>query len=294
MTIILDYFNQTKVDGDIGIEVEVEALDKTPLIEVKGWVSKTDGSLRNHGVEYTTLPCNVQDVPRLCTDLFTKLQKNFKIVEDSPRTSIHVHVNVQQYTLKQAVTAIIATMLMDSTLIQLCSPMRKSNQYCLRIQDAESVVDILNKNLTEKGIQLGQLNEDRVKYTANNYYTLMKFGTIENRMKDGELNVDKVVYWVNLHYHLVKGSLNFYSPSALIDELYNTTFEKFVKKLFSGHDLGGLLGYLDADIVKKNAEILFILAYSKNWDRWEKLVEEYLSKNTYKNKKIAQIIREEI
>ena len=81
-----------------GIEVEVEHVPNPRIDGTTYWTMTTDGSLRNDGVEFVSLPIRMDQIEGALKQLQTNLPNDH---EFSPRTSVHVHMNVRDMTITQ-------------------------------------------------------------------------------------------------------------------------------------------------------------------------------------------------
>ncbi len=96
MSRILDLFRLSPVDGDVGVEIEVEAKYPLPQVNTPVWSTHTDGSLRDYALEYVTKPIKIKDVPSAIQFLKTAIEPSAP--KRSVRAGVHVHVNCQQIT----------------------------------------------------------------------------------------------------------------------------------------------------------------------------------------------------
>ena len=152
-----DYFVRTmrKVDGYVnkreafgndvyfGIEVEIEQVPSLDLVGVKTindnryhiWNNVEDGSLRNNGREFVSIPMLGSDAEYCLNLLKTHLEKNPRTMgyEFTSRTSVHVHVNAQDMTPAQVRTLLLAYIVVEPLLYKFCSGRRHKNIFCVPV-----------------------------------------------------------------------------------------------------------------------------------------------------------------
>ena len=81
-----------------GIEVEVENVNASETqAPSHSWRVEHDGSLRNMGIEYISLPTKPEHIESAITYLFDDILPT--TAHFSPRTSIHIHFNCRDSTL---------------------------------------------------------------------------------------------------------------------------------------------------------------------------------------------------
>ena len=137
------------VNGDVGIEVEVEYIKAPSIFKSDTWISKGDGSLRNIGVEYVSNPLTIDTLDKSVDELITFIDKNPHI-KDSPRTSVHVHVNCTKLTPIQIWNGLIYTWLMEESLMLMCSSSRKGNRFCLGVDSIPGTLKLARRAVESK------------------------------------------------------------------------------------------------------------------------------------------------
>lgn len=182
--------------GDVGLEIEVEG---DGLVEVRDaiWRSEPDGSLRGHypdtACEYILKkPIPIDKVEAAVRGL------NKHLAESKPnfsfRTSVHVHVNVQQLDIDQIMNMIYTYLLIEEPLINFCGKVRKGNQFALRLVDAEGLIGGLANIFTNGRIAF---EGDHYRYASLNIEALTKYGSLEFRGMRGTLDNKVITAWAN-------------------------------------------------------------------------------------------------
>jgi hypothetical protein len=210
---LYETWGQRQVAGDYGLEIEVEGTNKE-VIDPR-WVMHHDGSLRGRSAEY------VFKAPLLKFKVKPALVFLAKELEDQPvdfsfRTSVHVHMNVQQLTLPQYLNVLYTYLLLEEPFINYCGRERKGNRFCLRLQDAEGFLYYLQHLFRVDGFaNLGAIDEDAVRYAAVNIYASRKYGSLEFRSMRGTLDVDVLTTWVEALDRLRTYAMKMEDPMAI-------------------------------------------------------------------------------
>lgn len=172
-----------------GIEYEIEAIKR-----YNHWVDEnfkiiTDGSLRNDGKEFISLPLNYEAT----LDQFIQLHNNLQYLSNvnpySERTSIHVHVNCQNLEKEQIINLIRLYIITEPIWFQFISEERQNSIYCVPIYST------ILQSETNHGLY--RLIKTWHKYTAFNILPLHKFGTIEFRHLEGTDSYERFYRWLS-------------------------------------------------------------------------------------------------
>lgn len=194
---------QRSPKGEIGIEVEVEGSGFPDLFEypIANWEYHADGSLRG-GAEYVIKnPISRENVPNALEVLTKGLAK--AELKFSGRTSIHIHVNVQRLTLRQWVNYVVLYAILEEALVDVVSPERAGNKFCLRFKDAEEPLNNICEMLQSPYISMRDYFGGRnQKYAGMNLQATVGFGTCEFRSMRGNLDVQFINDWAQLLVYL--------------------------------------------------------------------------------------------
>jgi hypothetical protein len=201
MAKIVNLFPVPKTEGTFGVEIEVEG-EKLPMADDFYWSSHDDASLRgefpSQRHEYVfrkPLPFNlVEPALDVLTERFTRNRSKLNF---SFRTSVHVHYNVQQFDEVHLLNLIYLYTLLEEPLINFCGEGRKANRFCLRIADAEGIIDLYT-NLFAHGVALLQdFREDHVRYSSLNLACVRKYGSVEFRSMRGTADKEVLMTWIS-------------------------------------------------------------------------------------------------
>lgn len=169
----------------IGIEVEVENQGhRRPSNAV--WQITDDGSLRNSGVEFISRPIPAMYAPAALKHLFHgDMDQEYCF---SPRTSVHVHLNMQDVQTEKVIDMLLVYCLFEKTLFRYVGRGRWRNIYCTPITESN-----LLGGIAERGIRAPW-----EKYTGFNLLPLAQKGTVEFRHMHGTIDVKKLCVWIDL------------------------------------------------------------------------------------------------
>ena len=208
------------LDGDFGIEIEVEG-DKLPKVDNDTWKSVKDGSLRGESYEYVLVQPLVREKVRPALDLLNKRFKNSKL-EFSFRTSVHVHMNMMTCTHDEILNTIYTYLLLEEPLLSYCGKERKGNRFCLRLQDAEGILDTLSKMFGADIRSLRHIVHDSIRYASINLEALTKYGSLEFRALRGTADIDIIDDWVEVLHRIRTFACTQENPLKIM-EAYNST-----------------------------------------------------------------------
>jgi hypothetical protein len=214
--------SKTPQKGKVGIEIELEGKNFLYHENVPPpWVYKEDGSLRGEeSAEYVLKnPIEFNEVEKVLKTLFDKLAEKKAKFDDSNRTSIHVHLNCQEFYLNRLAAFMGLWFCLEEILTQWCGEHRVGNLFCLRSRDATAIISQLRKFLKSDGkFELS----DNLHYAGLNANALRKFGSLEIRTMRGVSDPDVIKDWVEILQRLYEYSAEFNDP-------------RNVCSLFSGH-----------------------------------------------------------
>jgi len=209
--------------GEIGIEIEVEGnkFPKPPgyegthhavsLPDTKYWSYVHDGSLRGQdNAEYVlTKPVMFSEMEGAIGELFGRLQKFGSVIEDSNRTSVHVHLNCQSFHFNRLTSLMALYFTFEEVLTEWCGEHRVGNLFCLRAKDAPAIVTQIKRFIRSDG--RSDLR-DHLHYAGLNANALFKFGSLEFRSLRGVSDPSIILDWVGILERLYHLSAEFQDP----------------------------------------------------------------------------------
>lgn len=186
-------FEWTTTQGMVGIEVEVENITQVVPLQAF-WESKSDGSLRNNGVEFVSHPLQVKHIQHAIEHLYTALHLNNK-PDFSNRTSIHIHVNCRDMTQDEVYNFVLLYAIFEKHFYSVAGTKRMNSIFC---------VPLFRTNELNRASQLiYEFQPYWHKYCGLNLLPLVDnngqrgYGTIEFRHLFGTTDTQKIYNWIN-------------------------------------------------------------------------------------------------
>ncbi len=170
-----------------GVECEIESV-YNPNLGFAGFEPTEDGSLRNNGIEFISIPLPKEALLEAFTNLHAHLEFYNPQEAFSPRTSTHVHVNCRSFDFAQVKTLVLLYALYEDFFFAMCEPGRRDNIHCVPL--TETFLPTLYKK------ELKYLINGWHKYTALNILPLTKLGTVEFRHLQGTGNSELLKDWL--------------------------------------------------------------------------------------------------
>lgn len=229
---LYELLRQDKIDGDVGIEIECEGNNLVP-VNTDTWNTVADGSLRGaypeHSCEWVlTQPVVIKEVQSALTELEkaqAKATLNFSF-----RTSVHVHVNVQDLTLDEVMNMIYAYLLCETALMRSCGESRQGNRFCLRLEDAEALTACIIKLIRSGETKFAANNPgDLFRYASINLLALWKYGSLEFRGMEGTLDIKRISTWCTTLVNIREFAKKFKNIQEVHDHFVTNTPTDFIK-----------------------------------------------------------------
>lgn len=265
MRSIQEILHLPPVKGDVGVEIEVEG-DCLPDI-IPYWDVHGDGSLRAEEAFEYVLPRPV-GINTLKTRLAT-LKEAFEDCEsdfhESYRAGVHVHINVQDLTVKELFNFIIINLVVEELLLTFCASHRVGNHFCLPSSQADYMPNLLWKCAEEK--DLAVLHTDDIRYSAMNLKPIITYGSIEFRAHESTYDFDKIHKWASILLQIKKASLEFDSPKKIMEEVSLGGYEGFVTKVFGPYAEMFMQNKDWSRRIRKGILIAQDIAYSREWGK---------------------------
>ena len=180
-------------ENKIGIEVEVENVRHIASFEGTVWNVIEDGSLRNNGREFVSLPIEAKHAEACLKQLFSKLPENRSF---SKRTSVHIHVNVRDMTLEEIQNMTYLYLVFEKSIFNFVGENRHKNIHCVPLLGTTLITSMLKSN----GLFKEHMEMAWMKYCAYNLAptTDGTRGTVEFRHMHGTDDIDKLMTWINI------------------------------------------------------------------------------------------------
>jgi hypothetical protein len=177
-----------------GLECEIEQIRAIPPSILDVWGRHEDGSLRENGMEFVSPPDTLDETLNKFKFLHTELKTGNNPF--SERTSIHVHVNMQNLGEQEVKNIIFLYALYEEFFFMCTIPSRRENIHCVPLTET-----FLPQYYS---LKIESLCNKWQKYTAMNTKPLSNLGTLEFRHMHGHNDVVKLQQWLTLLEKLVK------------------------------------------------------------------------------------------
>lgn len=166
-----------------------------------GWQAKTDGSLKNYGIEYVLKNPLRFEAALESLDTFSESMKEVPFIHEPKSCSVHVHVNMQYETIKTIGNFITTWLLLEDTLVHYCGETRRSNLFSLPTTLAEGGIVLLSHAF--EGLERGvvenlNIHPSHGKYAALNPCCLTSFGSLEVRSMRGTTDPEVLKEWISI------------------------------------------------------------------------------------------------
>lgn len=223
------------VAGEYGIEIECEGKNMVP-IDSKTWGCEDDGSLRGAFPEsrsefvlkkpvlYTACEAALDEL------IGHQVHAEFSF---SFRTSVHIHMNVQTLTVTELYNLIYTYLLIEQPLVNYCGDGRKGNRFCLRLRDAEGMMEILTMLFQTGDKHLRRIPADHMRYASINLEAFKKYGSIEFRAMRGTMDKAIILPWIEM-----LNSIKTYAMGVANPKVVHEDFRALGSVGFLNHVLG--------------------------------------------------------
>lgn len=260
-------------EAEVGIEIECEG-ESLHFDMDEYWDIHEDGSLRGESAEYVLSgPIHRTEVVPALRYLDDKFLDNGSEFSDTYRTSVHVHLNVQHRTMTQVVNQICLYTIFEDLLVEFCGKDRIGNLFCLRISDAENVIDAIRRAITRNDWYA--LTHDTHRYSAINVTALGKYGSLEFRSFRGTTDIELINTWVNILLDIYDSAKMYANPQEICSELSILGPKAFIEKTFSAENAALLVDFPNYGArLMRGVRLAQDIAYCT--DEWNQPAPEYV------------------
>lgn len=200
--------------GEVGVEIEVEG-NSLPRDLGAYWRVEEDGSLRGESAEYVLKkPLKISEVGKAIKFLVDSLNENDSEVYSSVRAGVHVHINVQDLNEVELSNFITAYMILEHALVGWCGKHREGNLFCLRVEDAEFLLEKIRAVFLRLDCRL--FEDDNIRYSSLNLKALAQYGSLEFRSMRTPTDFSLILDWVEVLHTIKKQSIKYKSPIDLV------------------------------------------------------------------------------
>jgi hypothetical protein len=271
--------------GDIGIEVEVEGNsfpknedfyddednyhnERNPLIPDE-WDYVHDGSLRGmDNAEYVLAqPIPFKQVPQALNNLWIMFDRHGSILDESNRTSVHVHLNATNWHLNRVCAFVALYATVEEVLTAWCGDHRVGNLFCLRAKDAPAILSKARSFVcTGNTVFL----DDGLHYSGLNLHALTKHGSIEIRAMRGVRDPEIIQTWVDILERIYNLSGDHPDPRTICEMFSGGGSEQFIRYVLGRHTERvasecGMSGSQINESVRQGVRMAQRLCYCRDW-----------------------------
>lgn len=260
------------IKADVGIEVEVEMkkynvylhdLDSDDDRRLnEWWTFKPDYSLKKNGVEFVSRPLYSDEVTTALQTLDDSIQLETtysyeELFYNSVRASTHIHINMQEYTMLDFFKLLAVYYPLENLLLKYCGDSREGNLFCLRFCDVDNIQSALINYI--KSGSLGNLFTDALRYSAFNFQSLFKFGTVEFRTLRTPQDLSTIAEWVDILLAFRSKATSITSFTDIPYKISGMGAEYWAREML-GNDFVDKYKYpnMDRDIIKNMRQMQII------------------------------------
>ena len=195
----------------VGVEIEVEnVIPNEGLANLNFWDVQEDPSLRNNGLELVSNgPTTPANFLRAMAELKEITPTHLAEADLSDRCSVHVHVDVTDFTTEQLYTLCLLYTIFERP-IYLASGNRWSNKYCVPVQASAYLQEAIARLPHQK-----EVVSSEYRYGGINLNALIKFNSVEFRHHVATLDTAVLTRWVVGLRHFVEMSKQYNSTTIL-------------------------------------------------------------------------------
>jgi hypothetical protein len=190
------------------------------------------------------------------------------VIDDSNRTSVHVHLNCQGFTLTGLPLLLRCYFAVEEVLTQWCGEHRVGNLFCLRAQDATGIVSAFRKFVKSDG--KFEFN-DGYHYAGLNAQALKKHGSLEIRSMRGVKDPKVIIDWVRVLQRMYELSAEYKDPREVCSMFSGYGPLMFFEKILgsTASIIRGGVNWSDDDLSKsmlRGIRLAQDIVYCRDWD----------------------------
>lgn len=237
---IKDVFGTGYTTPKIGIEVELERITGEWDDETEYWRMHEDGSLRNNGKEFVS-------VPLARTQIAKALQELDSVIADmgegnasaSYRCGIHIHYNVGHMQVGHLVDCLLGLTMLEPVLFAVFAPERSQSVFCVPWNRSMRWAQNMAGLGTERGSDWAandyfqSLLANASKYQSINILPVARYGTIEFRMFPSTTDVDLIGAYVKVVQNCME-VVGDVGAKAIMNALQNNDYDHIFNAVFDG------------------------------------------------------------
>lgn len=264
---VRERFKLERCEGDIGIEIEVEGNNLPDGDNL--WRRDHDGSLRgDDNAEYVMKkPLSLDGAEQA----LVQLKKAFKGArfDDSVRAGTHIHINMQECTMKEVYTMYTAYLVVENALVELSGEGRQGNLFCLRADDAKYILHQMIRAVRDKRYRY--LASDDIRYCALNVKPITSYGSLEYRALRSTDNFDTVMMFAKALHTMREQAKLVGNPVDIVTGFSDGECKDFLDR-WVGVDMSKAIRGLrrHRELLTKGVRNAQLIAYCTDWTQVDK------------------------
>lgn len=217
-----------------GVEIEVEQAQD--LERPRYWTLTEDGSLRNRGMEMVSVPLAPDDLDSAFEAARIVLERSHCVT--NARCGIHLHMNVQDLAISQALSLLTGYTLVEPYLFKRFAPTRITSAFCVPMYlNDHGLMHMFRASVAARVGRYSTMRDQwgaMSKYSALNTRCIGAHGTMEFRALPGTLDMEAVREWVDVLTCIYEAAESQTDPHRLIQQ-YEGDPERFHIELFDDY-----------------------------------------------------------
>lgn len=259
--------------GELGLEIEVEGNKFKKEALPAPWTYHHDGSLRGEdNAEYVYgKPVKFAQVEKTLDTLWDMFSEYGSVLDESNRTSVHVHLNVQDFYLNRLATFLGMYFSVEEILVQWCGDHRVGNLFCLRGKDAPGILSrVLQLLKTGERVSFS----DGMHYGGVNIQAISKLGSLEFRSMRGCTDKNTILRWVNILERMYTLSADYTDPRTLVDS-YSSVGASEYGRMLLGSEFDAILSeigwseYQASESLLEGIRMAQDVCYCRDWSEYK-------------------------
>lgn len=268
---ILNLIGLHPTNGMYGLEIEAEG-NKLPVDDTftNWWKVERDGSLQAgfEALEYVMrAPSTLDGVREQLNHLDSAYKKRGSKIEETQTSGVHVHLNVQNYTMKELFTLYTIYFTVEELLLKYCGAWREGNHFCLRAKDAEYIIQEFITSAKTRNLK--NLKTDNLRYCSLNSLSLFKYGSVEFRAMRGTGDLDAIYEWVEIIDRIRQTAQEFPDPAEVARFMSMGGEEEFIRRVFKDKAHHFLSITNRKELIKNGIRIIQPFAFATDWSQYK-------------------------
>lgn len=256
----------------IGLEIELENVQKDFGYDKPGcslWTTHEDHSLRNNGLEFVFAQplCGIDIITAVRA--FCEEARRCKF-EASPRTGIHVHVDIRDMTPNQLHTMLLAYAAFEKPLFNYIAPDRYTSNFCMPWLEASNHLTEVGQLIYGSDSNIRHVFERQHKYSALNLEAMMRLGTVEFRHMHTTLDPEAILTWINICLSLKKFAMRYDQDPQMFLQTFSMGPERLCDLVFGKYSrlLTGYLGFRVEAYEGMRLSLTMVIPYTEIYENY--------------------------